>query len=337
MEVLEILTDPSRHPKIEDEELYTFLNQFLVTHKSFNILSTSQEAAVCAAIKRRYQNTPPPPKTRDLVNKLDQQRTSEEDKKASFVDLVRRAGWSATASVDSVKDLFRRKGVANGNVPLTELDIMAVLKYMSNSFSDLEARQEPPWNPENFGKVTAQLVLSQYTMLMKMPGLDWAAILMELGQSNFHFPDLERFNFLISVYRAAGKASAFTLQTLLAWPDITARYSAVRLLIRVPKELFDVLGQSESFVLSVNDFAQSSPLVKDKAAFLASQNLNSMDLCHSFFQLQDSTDDPNILVPLREDFRNNVELLTLAGSSLSVCHPPYITNIRNHGQTFSTI
>jgi hypothetical protein len=160
MEVLEILADPSRHPKIDDEELYTFLNQFLVKHKSFNILSTSQEAAVCAAIKRRYQNTPPPPKTRDLVNKLDQQRTSEEDKKASFVDLFRRAGWSATASVDSVKDMFRRKGVANGNAPLTELDIVAVLKYMSSTFSDFDARQEQSWSAENFGKVTAQLVLS---------------------------------------------------------------------------------------------------------------------------------------------------------------------------------
>lgn len=159
MEVLDILADPSRHSNIEDEELYTFLNQFLVKHKSFNILSTSQEAAVCGAIKRRYQTTPPPPKTRDLVNKLDQQRTSEEDKKASFVDLFRRAGWSATASIDSVKDIFRRKGVTNGNVPLTEVDIMAVIKYMSSTFSDFEARQEQSWNAENFGKVTAQLVL----------------------------------------------------------------------------------------------------------------------------------------------------------------------------------
>ena len=49
MDVLDILADPSRHSKIEDEELYTFLNQFLVKHKSYNILSTSQEAAVCAA------------------------------------------------------------------------------------------------------------------------------------------------------------------------------------------------------------------------------------------------------------------------------------------------
>jgi hypothetical protein len=158
MDVLEILADPSRHPKIEDEELYTFLNQFLVKHKSFNILNTSQEAAVCAAIKRRYHNTPPPPKTRDLVNKLDQQRTSEEDKKASFVDLFRRAGWAATATTDAVKEMYRRKGVSNGNVPLTENDIMAVLKYMSSTFSDFEARQEQSWNAENFGKVTAQLV-----------------------------------------------------------------------------------------------------------------------------------------------------------------------------------
>jgi hypothetical protein len=208
---------------------------------------------------------------------------------------------------------------------------------MSSTFSDFDARQEQSWNPENFGKVTAQLVLPQYLLLMKMPGLDWAAMLMELGRSNFHFPDLERFHFLISIYRAAGKASAFTLQTLLAWPELTARYSAVRLLIRVPKEIFDVLAQSENFVLTVNDFAQSSPLVKDKATFLASQNLNSLDLCHSFFLLQDLIDDPNILASLREDFRNNVELLTLAGSSLSVCHLPYTANIRNHGQTVSRI
>ena len=158
MDVLDILADPSRHSKIEDEELYTFLNQFLVKHKSFNILNTSQEAAVCAAIKRRYLNSPPPPKTRDLVNKLDQQRSSEEDKKSSFVDLVRRAGWAATSSVDAVKEIYRRKGVANGNAPLTEADIMAVLRYMSSTYSDFEARQEQSWNAENFGKVTAQLV-----------------------------------------------------------------------------------------------------------------------------------------------------------------------------------
>lgn len=159
MDILDILADPTRHPKMEDEELCAFLNQYLVKYKSFNILNAGQEGAACTAIKRRYHNTPPPPKTRDLVNKLDQQRSSEEDKKALFVDLVRRAGWTATASVDAVKDIYRRKGVANGNVPLTEADIMAVLKYMSGTFSDFDARQDQSWNAENFGKATAQLVL----------------------------------------------------------------------------------------------------------------------------------------------------------------------------------
>jgi hypothetical protein len=151
-----------------------------------------------------------------------------------------------------------------------------------------------------------------------MPGLDWSAMLAELGRSNFHFPDLERFNFLVSVYRAAGKASAFTLHTLLEWLDLTARYSAIRILIRVPKEIFDVLGQSESFILSPSDFATSSPSVKEKAAFFASQNLNSMELCEAFFMLSDLNEDQQAVPLLREEFRNNVELLTLGGSALPV-------------------
>jgi len=158
MDVLEILSDPTRHPNIEDEELYAFLNQFLVKHKSFNILNTAQEAAVCTAIKRRYQTSPPPPKTRDFVNKLDQQRTFEEDKKASLVDLFKRAGWTATASPDAVREMFRRKGVNNGNVPLTDGDVLAVIKLMCTTFSDFDARQDQSWNPENFGTVAAQLV-----------------------------------------------------------------------------------------------------------------------------------------------------------------------------------
>ena len=153
-----------------------------------------------------------------------------------------------------------------------------------------------------------------------MPNLDWGAILVELGRTNFHFPDLERFNFLISVYRAAGKASTFGLKTLLEWPEFAARYSAVRILIRVPREIFDVLEQSEEHVLSVNDFASSSPLVKEKASFLATQNLNSLDLCHAFFQLSNYSEDPQTIALLREEFRNNVELLTLAGSELPVLH-----------------
>jgi hypothetical protein len=154
-----------------------------------------------------------------------------------------------------------------------------------------------------------------------MPNLDWAAILVELGRNNFRFPDLERFNFLISIYRAAGKASVFTLKTLLEWSDFGARYSAVRILIRAPKEIFDVLEQSGDHVISVNDFASSSPLVKEKAAFLATQNLNSLDLCHAFFQLNNYNDDPQATALLREEFRNNVELLTLAGSELPVPVP----------------
>lgn len=165
-----------------------------------------------------------------------------------------------------------------------------------------------------------------------MPNLDWAAILVELGRTSFHFPDLERFNFLVSVYRAAGKASAFRLKTLLEWSDFAARYSAVRILIRVPKEIFDVLEQSEEHVLSINDFASSSPLVKEKAAFLATQNLNSFDLCHTFFQLNNYSEDPQVIALLREEFRNNVELLTLAGSELPVRHYHNSTNSRNHGQ-----
>ena len=153
-----------------------------------------------------------------------------------------------------------------------------------------------------------------------MPNLDWGAILVELGRTNFHFPDLERFNFLISAYRAAGKASTFGLKTLLEWPDFAARYSAVRILIRVPKEIFDVLEQSEEHVLSVNDFASSGPLVKEKAAYLATQNLNSLDLCHTFFRLNNYSEDPQVIALLREEFRNNVELLTLAGSELPVLH-----------------
>jgi hypothetical protein len=152
-----------------------------------------------------------------------------------------------------------------------------------------------------------------------MPALDWSAMLAELGRSNFHFPDLERFNLLVSIYRAAGKASAFTLKTLLEWPDITARFSAIRILIRVPKDIFDVLGQSENLVLSPNDFATSSPLVKEKAAFFATQNLNSMELCEAFFILSDTNDDPQAIPSLRDEFRNNVELLTLGGCALPVC------------------
>ena len=159
MDVLEILSDPTRHANMDDEELYAFLNQFLVKHKSFNILNSGQEAGVCTAIKRRYQTSPPPPKTRDFVNKLDQQRASEEDKKALLVDLFRRAGWNATASPDAVKEMFRRKGVVNGNVPLTDADVLAVIKLMSTTFSDFDARQDQSWNPDNFGKVAAQLVL----------------------------------------------------------------------------------------------------------------------------------------------------------------------------------
>jgi hypothetical protein len=56
--------------------------------------------------------------------------------------------------------MYRRKGVANGTVTLTEADVMTVIKYMSSTFSDFDARQEQSWNAENFGKVTAQLVIS---------------------------------------------------------------------------------------------------------------------------------------------------------------------------------
>ena len=97
-----------------------------------------------------------------------------------------------------------------------------------------------------------------------------------------------------------------------------ARYSAVRILIRVSKDIFDVLQQSEGLVLNVSDFASSSPLVKEKAMYLASQNLNSLDLCHAFFQLNSVSEDPQAIALLREEFRNNVELLTLAGSILPV-------------------
>jgi len=165
-----------------------------------------------------------------------------------------------------------------------------------------------------------------------MPNLDWGAILADLGRANFHFPDLERFNFLASVYRAAGKTSAFTLKTFLEWPDLTARFSAVRILIRVPKDIFDVLGQSENLVMTLNDFANSSPVVKEKAVALVQQNLNSLDLCQAFFLLGDMNEDPQTIPILREEFRNNVELLTLAGSALPVHDSFTLTNKRNHGQ-----
>ena len=164
-----------------------------------------------------------------------------------------------------------------------------------------------------------------------MPNLDWNAILVELGRTNFHFQDLERFNFLISVYRAAGKGSSFTLKALLEWPDFTALFSAVRILIRVPKEIFDVLEQSENFVLIPNDFVTASPLVREKAAYFASQNLNSLELCHAFFQLTNINDDAQAIAVLREEFRNNVELLTLAALQQPVFLLIYDVNFRNPG------
>jgi hypothetical protein len=186
MDVLEIVADPARHPKIEDEELYTFLNQFLVKHKSFNILNTAQEAAVCDAIKRRYRTTPPPQKTRDLVNKLDMQRTSEEDKKAALADLFKRGQPAATQSVDAVKEIYRRKGVVQGSTALTESDILPVIKYMCTTFSDFEFRQEQSWNAENFGKVTAQMVCPHpcYLMLVTFTRL----VVDTRGAGSFKFP-----------------------------------------------------------------------------------------------------------------------------------------------------
>jgi hypothetical protein len=166
-----------------------------------------------------------------------------------------------------------------------------------------------------------------------MPNLDWDVILTELGRANFHFPDLERFNFLASVYRAAGKSSSFTLGTLLVWPDFTARFSAVRILIRVPKDIFDVLEQSENLVMTADNFANAGAGVKEKAMVLAQQNLNSLDLCQAFFLLNDINEDPQAIPILREEFRNNVELLTLAGAALPVFNSDCNANKRNRGRT----
>lgn len=158
MDILAILSDPTKHTKIEDHELYTFLTQYLDKYKSFNILNRHQEKGVCEAIKIRLAKTPGLPKTREFINGLFQQLTSEEDKKSSIAELFRRAGRSATASVETVKEVYRRKIAANGNTPLTEADIILVIKYMCSNFSDFETTRQEPWNAENFGKATAQLV-----------------------------------------------------------------------------------------------------------------------------------------------------------------------------------
>jgi hypothetical protein len=213
--------------------------------------------------------------------------------------------------------MYRRKGAVNGNMPLAEADILAVVKYMCATYSELEARQDQSWNPDNFGKVTVQLVFPLLNVLMKMPNLDWSAMLKELSRSKFQFAEVENFSFLVGVYRAAGKSSALTLATFLEWQDIYTRHSVIRVLIRVPKEIYDILGQSESFILSPNDFANSSPAVKEKAAFLATQNLNSMELCQGYYSLS-VTQTPDDPIPLREEFRNNIELLALGGTALPV-------------------
>ena len=144
-------------------------------------------------------------------------------------------------------------------------------------------------------------------------------MLSELGATNFQFPDLERFNWLLTAYRAAGQSSAFSLKTLLEWPEFGARFSTVRILLRVPKDIFDVLAQSENLVLTVNDFVNSSPQVKEKAALLAIQNLNSLDLAQTLLQLGTYSDDPAVISLLKDEFRVNVELLTLAGLEFPVC------------------
>ena len=108
------------------------------------------------------------------------------------------------------------------------------------------------------------------------------------------------------------------MKTLLEWPNFTARFSAVRILIRVPKDIFDVLAQSENRVLTMDNFASSSPLVREKAVTLAAQNLNSLDLSHAFLLLHELNDDNQNLPLFRDELRNNVELLTLAGIALPV-------------------
>jgi len=144
-------------------------------------------------------------------------------------------------------------------------------------------------------------------------------MLAELGRTNFQFPDLERFNWLLTAYRSAGQSSAFNLKTLLEWPEFPARLSALRILLRVSKDIFDVLAQSENLILTVNDFANSSPQVKDKAAAFSTQNLNSLELAQTLLQLGNYSDDPAVISMLKEEFRINVELLTLAGLEFPVC------------------
>jgi len=144
-----------------------------------------------------------------------------------------------------------------------------------------------------------------------MPNLDWAGMLADLGRTGFLIPDLERFNFLITIYRSANKLSSFTLKTLLSWPDFPSRYTAIRILVRVPKEIFDVLAQSERLVIEPGDFAQASPLVKEKAMVLGGSNMNSSELNEAFFLLSEE-DDQNAAATFRDEFRTNPELVTLA-------------------------
>jgi hypothetical protein len=155
-----ILKDPTLHPKLEDSELCFFLTQFLEKYKSFGILNVPQEKAACEAIRIRVSKSPGLTKTRDFINAFYQKVIAEEDKMSSLAELFRRVGRSSTASIDAVKEIYRRKFAASGNTPVVEADIAVVFKAMFKDFDD-PARGEP-WNAENFGQGTVQSVFSKF-------------------------------------------------------------------------------------------------------------------------------------------------------------------------------
>ncbi|RPA83679.1 Not1-domain-containing protein [Ascobolus immersus RN42] len=263
--LLEIISNPSKHPELTPQALAAFLQQFY-SDPPPAFFNTSERLSLSYAARSRYRDGEVPREVREATDSIESLRQQER-----LSTIFQAAGPNSTSSVEACKKVLKQKW----RVQLSEAEIADVLVLMATS-------QNPgDWNGEVFAQAVKIENLSET--------FDWARVIKSLDRPDFVLKDAEGLAVVLdALVTADPKTPGYSISDLWGgrWTNGQAQLSVLKAFHSLRVGRFDIT-KTENLrkVLSQEDFANAPTVVKALAESLESQKLNSLDAIDALLSL----------------------------------------------------
>lgn len=269
--MLEIISNPSKHPNLSPEALADFMRHYYSESPSF--FDGQAKLLLAYAAKTRYGDNIPPV-VQQMTDQVESLRQQER-----LVSVFQQSGPNGTSSVETCASLLRAKW---GSM-VSEEEVAELLRLMATSQNPAD------WKGD---------VLVKALQIQHIPNnFNWRLVIKYLDHPDFVLKDTEGLALVLEAFSAINQPPPdFSLTNLWAgrWTNYRSQLSVLKAYNSLRVDRFDVskIGLQKK-VLTQGDFVDAPTSIKALADTLESQKLNSLDTIEAILHLSSDEDLPH--------------------------------------------